>query len=50
VTERKRALPREQAEHRFDTGGLDFEAAVARVIAGGPATGEHVVAEREADK
>ena len=47
---RKRSLSKEQVEERFDTDGLDFEAARARVIAGGPDDGEHTEATREADK
>ena len=44
-----RALTTEQVEERFDTDGLDFEAALARVLAGGPDDGDHD-AKREADK
>ncbi len=46
-----RALLPEQVEERFDTDGLDFETALARVLAGGPDDWDHPVdATREADK
>lgn len=48
---RSRALSDEQLQERFDTDGLDFEAALARVLAGGPDDGDHTDdAEREAKK
>ena len=46
----KRALSPEQESERFSTDGLDFEAALARVLAGGPDDGDHTEATREADK
>jgi len=39
----------EQAQERFDTEGVDFGTALARVVAGGPDDGDHK-AEREAEK
>jgi hypothetical protein len=48
--QRRRALTKEQVEERFDTDGLDFETALARVLAGGPDAGDHDDAEREAHK
>ena len=48
---RRRALTPEQEAESFDTNGLDFDAALAQVLAGGPdvGNGNHDT-EREADK
>ncbi|MDQ6945477.1 MAG: hypothetical protein M3256_04225 [Actinomycetota bacterium] len=46
-----RALLPEQVEERFDTAGLDFETALARVLAGGLDADDHKADdEREVDK